>query len=192
MHPRRPKGCRSISSPGSSGGDAFQPSAVSPAGAMGVAQFMPGTASERGLSNPFDPATAIPASAKLLGELAQRFGNLGLAAAAYNAGPNAVAGWLSGAGFMPIETQDYVLAITGHDVEEWRGDRRRPRRRPIRPNPASSRSRSSGSSAALRARPSFRASLRPGACRSPPASPRTPRCVASTASDMTTQASSET
>ncbi|MGA7196822.1 MAG: lytic transglycosylase domain-containing protein [Roseiarcus sp.] len=102
---------------------AFQPSAVSPAGAMGVAQFMPGTASERGLSNPFDPATAIPASAKLLGELAQRFGNLGLAAAAYNAGPNAVAGWLSGAGFMPIETQDYVLAITGHDVEEWRGDK---------------------------------------------------------------------
>jgi hypothetical protein len=102
---------------------AFQPGAVSPAGAMGVAQFMPGTASERGLSNPFDPATAIPASAKLLGELAQRFGNLGLAAAAYNAGPNAVASWLSGAGFMPIETQDYVLAITGHDVEEWRGDK---------------------------------------------------------------------
>jgi hypothetical protein len=102
---------------------AFQPSAVSPAGAMGVAQFMPGTASERGLADPFDPAAAIPASAKLLGELAQRFGNLGLAAAAYNAGPNAVAGWLSGGGYMPIETQDYVLAITGHDVEEWRGDK---------------------------------------------------------------------
>ena len=102
---------------------AFQPSAVSPAGAMGVAQFMPGTASERGLANPFDPATAIPASAKLIAELAQRFGNLGLAAAAYNAGPNAVASWLSGAGFMPIETQDYVLAITGHDVEEWRGEK---------------------------------------------------------------------
>jgi Transglycosylase SLT domain/SPOR domain len=102
---------------------AFQPSAVSPAGAQGVAQFMPGTASERGLSNPFDPAAAIPASAKLLAELAQRFGNLGLAAAAYNAGPNAVASWLSGAGFMPFETQDYVLAITGHDVEEWRGEK---------------------------------------------------------------------
>jgi hypothetical protein len=99
---------------------AFQPRAVSPAGALGVAQFMPGTASERGLADPFDPASAIPASAKLLAELAQRFGNLGLAAAAYNAGPNALADWLAGRGFMPLETQDYVLAITGHDVEEWR------------------------------------------------------------------------
>ena len=88
---------------------------------MGVAQFMPGTASERGLADPFDPATAIPASARLIAELARRFGNLGLAAAAYNAGPNAVASWLGGTGAMPIETQDYVLAITGHDIEEWRG-----------------------------------------------------------------------
>jgi hypothetical protein len=99
---------------------AFRTQAVSPAGAMGVAQFMPGTASERGLADPFDPAAAIPASAKLLGELATRFGNLGLAAAAYNAGPNALASWLAGKGSMPFETQDYVLAITGHDVEEWR------------------------------------------------------------------------
>jgi hypothetical protein len=102
---------------------AFRTDAVSPAGAEGVAQFMPGTASERGLADPFDPASAIPASAKFVAELAQRFGNLGLAAAAYNAGPNAVAAWLSGAGFMPLETQDYVLAITGHDVEEWRGEK---------------------------------------------------------------------
>jgi Transglycosylase SLT domain/SPOR domain len=102
---------------------AFRPGAISPAGAQGVAQFMPGTASERGLADPFDPAAAIPESAKLLAELAQRFGNLGLAAAAYNAGPNALAGWLAGSGFLPVETQDYVLAITGHDVEEWRGDK---------------------------------------------------------------------
>ena len=102
---------------------AFRPQAVSPAGAMGVAQFMPGTASERGLADPFDPAAAIPASAKLLGELSTRFGNLGLAAAAYNAGPNALANWLAGKGAMPFETQDYVLAITGHDVEEWRSDK---------------------------------------------------------------------
>ncbi len=99
---------------------AFEPRALSPAGAQGVAQFMPGTASERGLADPFDPATAIPASAKLLADLAQRFGNLGLAAAAYNAGPNALANWLDGKGSMPLETQDYVLAITGHDIEEWR------------------------------------------------------------------------
>ena len=98
----------------------FRPGAVSPAGAQGVAQFMPGTASDRGLADPFDPAAAIPASAKLLAELAQRFGNLGLAAAAYNAGPNAVADWLAGKNALPSETQDYVVAITGHDVEEWR------------------------------------------------------------------------
>ena len=100
---------------------AFHSGAVSPAGAQGVAQFMPGAASDRGLADPFDPAAAVPASAKLLAELAKRFGNLGLAAAAYNAGPNALADWLGGKGFLPLETQNYVLAITGHDVEEWRG-----------------------------------------------------------------------
>jgi Transglycosylase SLT domain/SPOR domain len=99
----------------------FRPGAVSPAGAQGVAQFMPGTANDRGLADPFDPATAIPASAKLVAELARRFGNLGLAAAAYNAGPNALANWLAGGVDLPAETQDYVLAITGHDVGEWRG-----------------------------------------------------------------------
>ena len=99
---------------------AFRPGAVSPVGAQGVAQFMPGTAAERGLADPFDPATAIPTSAKLLADLEQRFGNLGLAAAAYNAGPNALAKWLAGEGEMPFETQSYVLAITGHDVEEFR------------------------------------------------------------------------
>jgi len=99
---------------------AFQPRAVSPVGAQGVAQFMPGTAAERGLADPFDPATAIPASAKLLADLAERFGNLGLAAAAYNAGPNALTKWLAGEGGMPFETEAYVLAITGHDIEEFR------------------------------------------------------------------------
>ncbi len=84
---------------------------------------MPSTANDRGLADPFDPATAIPASAKLIAELAQRFGNLGLAAAAYNAGPHALANWLAGQGDLPAETQDYVLAITGHDVGEWRGGR---------------------------------------------------------------------
>jgi hypothetical protein len=101
----------------------FRPNAVSPAGAQGVAQFMPGTASDRGLIDPFDPASAIPASAKFLGELKRRFGNLGLAAAAYNAGETAVANWLANKGSLPFETQDYVLAITGHDAEEWRSDK---------------------------------------------------------------------
>ena len=82
---------------------------------------MPRTASERGLADPFDPAAAIPESAKLLAELELRFGNLGLAAAAYNAGPTAVGNWLAGKGDLPFETQDYVLAITGYSAEDWRG-----------------------------------------------------------------------
>src|SRR3984885_10835739 len=61
---------------------AYRPTAVSPPGAQGVAQFIPETASERGLVDPFDPAAAIPASAQFLGELKRRLGNLGLAAAA--------------------------------------------------------------------------------------------------------------
>jgi hypothetical protein len=101
----------------------FRPNAVSPAGAQGVAQFMPGTANERGLIDPFDPAAAIPASARFLNELRLRFGNLGLAAAAYNGGPTAVAHWLANKGSLPFETQDYVLAVTGHDAEEWRSDK---------------------------------------------------------------------
>ena len=63
----------------------FNPEAVSRAGAQGVAQFMPSTANWRGLSNPFDPVEAIAQSAKLLRDLRREFGNLGLAAAAYNA-----------------------------------------------------------------------------------------------------------
>src|SRR5439155_112726 len=68
----------------------FDPTAVSRAGAQGVAQFMPATASARGLADPFDPIEAIAHSAKLLRDLRREFGNLGLAAAAYNAGPGRV------------------------------------------------------------------------------------------------------
>jgi soluble lytic murein transglycosylase-like protein len=64
----------------------FNPQAVSHAGAQGVAQFMPKTAVWRGLQNPFEPVAAIFKSAELLRDLMKQFGNLGLAAAAYNAG----------------------------------------------------------------------------------------------------------
>jgi len=64
----------------------FRTDVTSPAGAEGVAQFMPRTAAERGLANPYDPAPAIAHAARLLAEHAQHFGSLGLAAAAYNAG----------------------------------------------------------------------------------------------------------
>ncbi|MCP4381623.1 MAG: lytic transglycosylase domain-containing protein [Hyphomicrobiales bacterium] len=97
----------------------FRPDAVSPKGAQGIAQFMPGTAALRGLSDPFDPIEAIPASAHYLRDLADRFGNVGLAAAAYNAGENRVERWLGGSGWLPLETRDFVLRITGRTAAEW-------------------------------------------------------------------------
>ncbi|WP_207625279.1 transglycosylase SLT domain-containing protein [Methylorubrum aminovorans] len=97
----------------------FDHRAVSRAGAQGVAQFMPGTAAVRGLKNPFDPAEALPKSAAFLSDLTRRFGNIGLAAAAYNGGPTRVANWLAGRGGLPMETRSYVLAITGKTVEYW-------------------------------------------------------------------------
>ncbi len=98
----------------------FDAAAVSPAGAQGVAQFMPGTAELRGLADPFNPAEAVLASAAYLKELEGRFGNLGLAAVAYNAGEEGAAGFLAGARGLPGETRAYVLAITGHSGEAWR------------------------------------------------------------------------
>jgi Transglycosylase SLT domain len=97
----------------------FRSAATSPAGAEGVAQFMPQTAAERGLLDPRDPLQAIGHAARLLLELDQRFGNLGLAAAAYNAGPARVTKWLLGLSPLPIETRLYVLAITGRNPEDW-------------------------------------------------------------------------
>jgi len=87
--------------------------------AQGIAQFMPGTASERRLLDPFDPVQALPKSAEFLSELREQFGNLGLAAAAYNAGPRRVQEWLAGTGPMPQETRNYVVAITGSTVDDW-------------------------------------------------------------------------
>ena len=98
----------------------FRTNVVSPAGAAGVAQFMPKTAAERGLHDPYDPYLAIPQAAQFLAELLVRFGNLGLAAAAYNAGATRVVKWLRGKAELPTETQLYVLAVTGHRAEEWR------------------------------------------------------------------------
>jgi hypothetical protein len=80
---------------------------------------MPGTASERRLLDPFDPVQALPKSAEFLNELRNQFGNLGLAAAAYNAGPRRVQEWLAGSGNMPQETRNYVIAITGTSVDDW-------------------------------------------------------------------------
>jgi hypothetical protein len=97
----------------------FNPNSISAAGAQGIAQFMPATAFDRGLRDPFDPAEALPKSAELLNELRDHFGNLGLAAAAYNAGAERVQRWLAGKSQLPQETIDYVRVITGHDAVDW-------------------------------------------------------------------------
>jgi hypothetical protein len=99
----------------------FDPTAVSRAGAQGVAQFMPATATWRGLSNPFDPLEAIAESARLLRDLRREFGNLGLAAAAYNAGSGRVRDWLAGRRALPRETTAYVRIVTGYSPEQWAG-----------------------------------------------------------------------
>jgi len=93
--------------------DAVGPMTRSGTRAQGIAQFMPGTASERGLLDPFNPVQALPKSAEFLAALRDQFGNLGLAAAAYNAGPRRVQEWLAGTGSMPYETRNYVSVITG-------------------------------------------------------------------------------
>jgi hypothetical protein len=74
----------------------------------------------RGLANAFEPLEALRESAAYLRELRTTFrGNLGLAAAAYNAGPGQVEAWLAGRRRLPFETQAYVRIITGYAAEAW-------------------------------------------------------------------------
>jgi hypothetical protein len=97
----------------------FNEHAISSAGAQGIAQFMPKTAEWVGLGDPFDASDAIGKSAVLLRNLRAQFGNLGLAAAAYNAGPKRVNDWLVRRRTLPRETLDYVRIVTGHAADEW-------------------------------------------------------------------------
>lgn len=89
----------------------FNPFARSPAGAQGIAQFMPDTARGYGLGNPFDAPRAIDAQGHLMRDLLRQFGSVPLALAAYNAGPRRV----RACGCIPPiqETQGYVARILG-------------------------------------------------------------------------------
>jgi hypothetical protein len=89
----------------------FNPFARSPAGAVGIAQFIPSTAVAYGLSDPLDAAQSIDAQAHLMHDLLRRFASVPLALAAYNAGAGAVAG----CGCIPPypETRAYVAKILG-------------------------------------------------------------------------------
>jgi soluble lytic murein transglycosylase-like protein len=90
----------------------FNPFARSPAGALGIAQFIPATARSYGLRDPFDPEASIMAQAHFMHELLARFGGqVPLALAAYNAGVGAVARY---GGIPPYaETRAYVAKIVG-------------------------------------------------------------------------------
>jgi len=98
----------------------FDAGAVSPAGAQGIAQFMPDTARLRGLADPFNPAEALRASARYLSDLSRAYGNIGLAAVAYNGGEARAERFIAGQGGLPLETRAYVAAITGHTAQTWR------------------------------------------------------------------------
>jgi hypothetical protein len=102
----------------------FRPTAVGPSTrsgkhALGIAQFMPTTAAERGLLDSFNPIKALPKAAEFLKDLRSQFGNLGLAAAAYNAGPARVRAWMAGAASIPTQTRSYVEAVTGSPIDAW-------------------------------------------------------------------------
>lgn len=97
----------------------FNPNALSPANAMGIAQFIRSTATKRGLKDPYNPADALDHSAQYLSEMAARFGNEGMAAIGYNGGEARAEGFLQGKG-LARETTNYVPIITGLDAEAWR------------------------------------------------------------------------
>src|SRR5262245_49551517 len=106
----------------------FRPAAIGPRTrsgkhALGIAQFMPGTAVERNLLDPLNPIEALPKAAEFLKDLRSEFGNLGLAAAAYNAGPGRVRAWMAGTGSMPAQPRAYGWAVTGNSVDEWAAGR---------------------------------------------------------------------
>ncbi|MEC5322742.1 MULTISPECIES: lytic transglycosylase domain-containing protein [unclassified Aurantimonas] len=100
----------------------FDVGAISPVGAQGIAQFMPYTADERGLADPYDVVSAIRHSALYLSDLKAELGNWGLAAAAYNGGINRVKGWVANGGSLPYETEEYVNAITFRPADWFKED----------------------------------------------------------------------
>ncbi|WP_346220379.1 lytic transglycosylase domain-containing protein [Fulvimarina sp. MAC3] len=111
----------------------FDVGAVSPVGAQGIAQFMPYTAKERGLADPYDFEAAIRHSAHYLRDLKNELGNWGLAAAAYNGGINRMKGWIAGGaqGALPYETVEYVNAITYRPIEWFLETGRDVEKRPL-------------------------------------------------------------
>lgn len=112
----------------------FDAEARSPVGAQGIAQFMPYTARERGLADPYDVSEAIRHSALYLRDLRSELGNWGLAAAAYNGGINRVKRWRISGGSLPYETEDYVLSITARPADWFTEEGREIEAAPLDPS----------------------------------------------------------
>ena len=100
----------------------FDPYALSVAGAQGIAQFIPSTARIRGVQDTFDPTEALAKSAEYLRFLTDKYGSLGLAAAAYNGGEGRMTRYVNVGGYLPAETRYYVEIVTGLPVEAWQQD----------------------------------------------------------------------
>jgi len=97
----------------------YDPRCRSSAGAMGLMQLMPGTASALGVADPWDPAQNVTGGARYLRQQLDRFGDLERALAAYNAGPGAVERY---GGIPPYrETQAYVQRVLGYLQERREG-----------------------------------------------------------------------
>src|ERR1019366_647231 len=94
----------------------FNPNAYSPAGAVGIAQFLPSTAAGLGI-NPYDPISALAGAARYMASYARQYnGNYAMALAAYNAGSGNVqyavaAGGANWMNFLPAETRQYIYNI---------------------------------------------------------------------------------
>lgn len=105
----------------------FRTNAVSPAGAQGIAQFMPQTAAQYGV-DARDPQSSIEGAAHYMSDLTKQFGgNTGLALAGYNWGAKNIAAWMAAGAnpaSMPMETRNYVRAITGQPIEGWTSGQR--------------------------------------------------------------------